>query len=97
MDDTSIFCQHKDVTGTNKKFKNVCEWFIDNKLSVHFGEDKTRCIVFSKNKNMSELNITYVNNRIKQFHIVEYLGCYLDANFSGGSMAMKSHKKINAK
>ena len=75
----------------------MCEWFVDNKLSIHFGEDKTKCIIFSKEKNLSGLNITYENNRIKQFHIVEYLGCYLDANLSGESMTVKSPKKINAK
>ena len=25
----------------NYDFNNLCEWFIDNKLSIHFGEDKT--------------------------------------------------------
>ena len=25
----------------------------------------------------------YDNNKIKQFHVVEYLGCCLDANLSG--------------
>ena len=68
---------------------------VDNKLSIHFGEYKTKYILFSKEKNLP--NITYKNNRIKPFNIVEYLGCYLDANLSGESMAMKSLKKINAK
>ena len=31
----------------------------------------------------------FYDNRTKQFHIVEYLGCYLDANLNGESMAMK--------
>ena len=43
-DDTSIFCQHKDVTEIenvlNKEFANVWDWFVDNKLSIHFDEDK---------------------------------------------------------
>ena len=46
--DTSIFCQHKDVTEIeivlNKEFTNVCDWFVDNKLSTYFGEGKTKCI-----------------------------------------------------
>ena len=25
----------------NKEFSSLCQWFIDNKLSVHFAEDKT--------------------------------------------------------
>ena len=85
-DDTSIFCQHKDVTEIenvfNKEFANVCHWFVDNKLSIHFGEDKTKCILFSRDRNLTELNITCNNNRIKQYRMVEYLGCCLDANLS---------------
>ena len=35
----------------NKNFNSLCDWFVDNKLSIHFGEDKTRSILFSrKNK-----------------------------------------------
>ena len=78
-DDTNIVCQHKDVTEIenvlNKEFANVCDWFIDNKLSIHFGEDKTKCILFSRDKNLPKLNITYNNNRTKQYGMVEYLGC----------------------
>ena len=51
------------------------EW--NSKLSIHFGEDKTKCIIFSKEKNLPRLNITYDNNKIKQFYIVEYLDCLL--------------------
>ena len=28
----------------NKKFSSFCECFIDNKLSIHFGDDKTKTI-----------------------------------------------------
>ena len=27
-------------------FNSLCEWFIDNKLSKHLAEDKTKCILF---------------------------------------------------
>ena len=81
----------------NKEFANLGDWFVDNKLSIHFGEDKTNCILFSRDKNLPELNLTYNNNRIKQYHMVEYLGCCLDAYLSGESMAMKSLGKINTK
>ena len=37
------------------EFVNVCEWFVDNKRSIHFGEDKTKCILFSKEKNCRRL------------------------------------------
>ena len=39
----------------NKEFANMCKWFVDNKLSIHFGEDKTKCILFSKEKTRPEL------------------------------------------
>ena len=81
----------------NKEFANVCNWFVDNKLSIHFGEDETKCILFSRDKNLLEVNITYSNNGIKQHRMVEYLGCCLDANLSGELMAMKSLRKINTK
>ena len=46
----------------NKYFSNLCEWFLDNKLSIHFGEDKTKSILFGskhKLKKVGKLNITY--------------------------------------
>ena len=31
----------------NQDFNSLCDWFLDNKLSIHFGEDKTKTILFS--------------------------------------------------
>ena len=81
----------------NKKFANVCDWFGDNKLLIHFGEDKTIRSLYIRDNILLEFNITYNNNRIKQYRMVEYLGRCLDANASGESMAMKSLRKINTK
>ena len=43
-EDSCILYQHKDVVQIekrlNKGFENLCDWFVDNKLSIHFGEDK---------------------------------------------------------
>ena len=51
-------CQHRDVKGIekqlNKDFENICDWFVDNKLSIHFGEDKTKFILFA-NKRKSKV------------------------------------------
>ena len=62
IDDTSILYQNKDVTEManflNKEFANGREWFLDNKLSICFSEVKTKCILFSREKIMSKLNIT---------------------------------------
>ena len=52
---------------------------------------------FQQGKGLPEPNIKYDKNRIKQFHIVESLGCFLDANLSGESMTVKSYEKISAK
>ena len=64
----------------------MCEWFIDNRLTIDFGKDKTKCILFNKEKNLPEHNITCDGNRTKHLHIVKCLGCYLDATLSGESM-----------
>ena len=32
----------------NKEFSTLCQWFIDNKLSIYFGEDKSKSILFSQ-------------------------------------------------
>ena len=58
----------------NKEFANACEWFVDNKLSIYIRGDKTKSFLFLK------LNMTCDTNRIKQLHVVKYLGCYLDAD-----------------
>ena len=35
----------------NEDPADICDWFVDNKLSIHFGEDKTKSILFaSKHK-----------------------------------------------
>ena len=67
----------------------VVSLFVDNKVSVHFGEDKTKSIRFSRERNLFELNLTYNNNRIKQYGTVEDL--------VGWRMTMKSLRKINTK
>ena len=50
-------------------FANLCEWFGDNKISIHFGEGKTKCTLFAskqKPKNAVKLNIMYNGIEIKQ-------------------------------
>ena len=47
----------------------ACDWFVGNKLSIHFGEDKTKSIFFTskrKIKKIQKLGIMYNNIRIKQ-------------------------------
>ena len=84
-DDSCLIYQHRDVNEIEKQlnndFKNVCDWFVDNKLSIHFGEDKTKSILFAskrKIKSARKLNVKYKNIKIKQHLQVTYLGCVLD-------------------
>ena len=74
-DDTCIFYQHEDVKKIenvlNKEFSSLCQWFIDNKLSIHFGEDKTKSILFSKTRDLKEINISFTSHSIKQHETVE--------------------------
>ena len=103
-DDSYILYQHKDVVQIEKRlredFENLCDWFVDNKLSIHFGEDKTRSVLFASKqraKNIRQLIIKYKDINIKQHLEVTCLGCVLDEMMSGESMALKVINKINGK
>ena len=52
--DTCLLYQHKDLDQINKEltkiFCNICDCFVDNKLSIHFGDDKTKSFSLSKTK-----------------------------------------------
>ena len=104
VDDTCLIFQHKDITeiqtALNKNFSKLCGWFVDNKLSIHFGEDKTKSILLGskhKIKNSKLLNIQYNDIKIKQYSKVTYLGCIFDETLSGESMAIHVINKINSR
>ena len=103
-DDTCLIFQHKDVKVIEKQlngnFSSICDWFVDNKLSIHFGEDKTKSILFSsknKVKKADPLNIHYKDIKIRQYSKVTYLGCILYETLSGESMATNIINKINSR
>ena len=76
----------------NKNFSDVCDWFVGNKLSISFGEDKTKCILFGTEHRLnkvSSLDVKYGDIYIKQYHTVTYLDCSLDETLSGESVALK--------
>ena len=84
-DNSCILYQHKDLVQIEKRlnedFENICGWFVDNKLSIHFGEDKTKSILFARKrraKNIRQINIKYKDMNIKQHSEVTYLRCVLD-------------------
>ena len=102
-DDTCIVFQHKSETQIEKQlirdFSSICNWFVDNKLSIHFGQDKIKSILFGakyKLQNAKSLNIVYNGIEIKQHAKVKYLQCILDESLSGESMALKIIDKINS-
>ena len=101
-DNSCILYQHKDAMQIekwlNEDFENLCDWFVDNKLSIHFGEDKTKSIHFASKrivKNIRQLDIKYKDINIKQHLEVTYLGCMLDETMSGEPMTLKVINKIN--
>ena len=72
-DDICLFCMGKDIKTIedqlSEDFNSLCKWFIDNKLSIHFGEEKTKSILFSIIKrlnNSRNLDIRYNDIEIKQ-------------------------------
>ena len=100
-DDNCIFYQDEDVNKIenvlNKEFSSLCQWFINNKLSIHFAEDKTKSILFSKTRGLREINVSFAGHSIKEHETVEYLGCKLDSKLKGEAMASGVLEKINAK
>ena len=99
-----MYHQRRDVEEIekqlNKDFEIVCDWFVDNKLSIHFGEDKTKSVLFAskrKIKSARKLNVKYKNIKIKQHSQVTYLGCVLDETLCGEPMTLKALNKINGK
>ena len=56
-DDTRLVFQSKNVIEKqlNEDFTNICDWFLDNKLSIHFGEDKTKSILFATKRKIKKL------------------------------------------
>ena len=108
-DDSCLVFQVKDVIETEKQlngdFTNIFEWFVDNRLSIQFGEESiidlvTKSILFAfkrKIKKVPKLKINYKNIQIKQYSKVTYLGCRLDETMSGESMALKVINKINSR
>ena len=68
-----------------KGFSNLCDWFVNNKLSIRF--DKTKAILLStknRKRKIGTLEIQYGDVQIKQYSKVTYLGCELDEMLSGG-------------
>ena len=103
-DDSCLLYTDKDITKIentlNTNFNSLCDWFVENKLSIHFGEDKTKSIIFGSKRKLDvshKLDIRRNEIKITQHHEVKYLGCILDCNVTGEAMAVKVLNKINSR
>ena len=93
-DDTCLIFELKYITeiemALSKDFSIICGWFVDNNISICFGEDERKSFLFGSRheiKNSKPLNIQYNYIKTKQFSKVTYVGCVLDETLSGESLA----------
>ena len=93
-DETCTFYQHEGIKKIenvlNKEFSSLCQWFIENEMSIPFGEDKTKSILFSEMRGLRKIGISFAGHSTKKHETVEYLGCQLDSKLSGEVMTSKS-------
>ena len=56
--DTCLIFQHSDINEIeirlNRNFGSICDWFVDHKLSIYIGEDKTKAIPVSSKSNIKK-------------------------------------------
>ena len=100
-DDTCLIYSNKSASVVEERlnidFNSLCDWFEDNKLSIHLGVDKTKSILFSKRRKKENIHINRGDTTIIQHTKISYLGCLLDEDLSGESMANKVLGKINGR
>ena len=99
-DDTCLIFQHRNIKTLeehlNRCFSTMVDCVADNRLSVHFGEDETKSILFSpkhRSKSIGQIDISDKDVKIKQYSKVTYLGCVLDECQTGESMACRFAQK----
>ena len=98
-------CHRNMSTKSNQTWTTISVTYVNsslimkNKLSISFGEDKTKSILFgtkSKLRKAGKVNTTYLGIDIKQNPQVIYLGCILDEIMPGEPIAHKNIKKTNS-
>ena len=74
----------------------MVDWFVNNKLSLHFGEGETKFSLFSpkhRSKSIGEIDISYKDVKIKQYSVVTYLGWVLDEYLTKVTSELKFYIK----
>ena len=98
-DDKCLVSRYQKAAKSRFCKYTLCNWFNGNKLSIHFGDDKNKSLLFApkrKIKKVPKLDIIYNSIWIKQLHeALTYLGRILDEIMSGQSMAHKVISKVN--
>ena len=89
-DDSCLMYQNGSVEEIEKKlnkgFENVCNWFVENRLSTHFGA-----------LGRIEPNLFFLQVNVKQHLQVTYLSSVLDETLPGEPLALKALNKVNGK
>lgn len=54
----------------SKKFYYICDWFLDNELGIHIGDNKTKRILNGNKYVVLILDMTqYTSSNVRQWHI----------------------------
>ena len=94
---TNMMMFKKNENVLSKEFSSLCRLFIDKKLSIHFGEDKTKSMLFSRTKCLEEINISFAGYSIKQDDVEQHLGCQIYSKLSSETITSIVLRKENAK
>ena len=59
FDDSFLMFQYKEVEEIekilNNEFENIYDWFLDNKLSIHHGEDTIKATLFASQRKIKTI------------------------------------------
>ena len=62
VDNTCLVCRHKDINEIekqlNKDIESICDRFVVNKPSIHFGDDKTKSTPFASKLKIKKVKKT---------------------------------------
>ena len=103
-DDIWLLFQQKDLEQIKeeltKNFSNIFDWFLDNKLSIHFRKDETKSTLFPTKNRKRKIGTLYTHHgvvKMKQYSKVTYLRSELDESMLGEAITLKVINKINSR